>query len=264
MKSVTFTMVLSFCLISVLGCDEDVEMNGRGNGSPDADTDGDADGGADSDTDTDTDTDGDTDSDSDADGGPDADTDSDTDGDTDADTDSDSDGDTDSDSDSDTGTVGPTWVDDDSGLEWEMPVSFAMLYFDGANAYCENLDWEGYTDWRLPTISELRSLILMCEDTEPGGACNVTDDCLSLSCKNEECADNGTCNGGGGPGASGYYFPPELNCTLNEFWSSSVVDDDTTLAWTIAFFEASLYSAPVSEEGPDARTIFVRCVRDAS
>ena len=53
------------------------------------------------------------------------------------------------------------------GLDWEDALS-----------YCKDLTELGHYDWRLPTINELRTLIQHCQDTEPGGFCNMTDECL--------------------------------------------------------------------------------------
>ena len=124
---------------------------------------------------------------------------SDTDSDTDSDSDSDSDSDADSDSDSDhsystietsqvlcyntTGTeiscgsslngqdaqyttVTPDYVnngdgtvdDNVSGLVWQRHHSSAMTFSDG-ETYCDDLDLGGNTDWRMPNIKELYSLI---------------------------------------------------------------------------------------------------------
>jgi len=52
-----------------------------------------------------------------------------------------------------------------------------------ANAYCTNIGK------RLPTIDELRALIVDCPETETGGACTVTDDCHSIDCVSAECCN---------------------------------------------------------------------------
>lgn len=54
--------------------------------------------------------------------------------------------------------------------------------WDEGNSYCKNLTLAGFSDWRLPTISELRTLVLGCPTSEIGGPCNVADDCNSFVC----------------------------------------------------------------------------------
>ena len=50
-----------------------------------------------------------------------------------------------------------TWTDADSGLMWQItPMVGTKLE---AEDYCENLSLGGVDDWRLPTISQLRTLI---------------------------------------------------------------------------------------------------------
>ena len=66
-------------------------------------------------------------------------------------------------------------------LSWS-DISGDYIYWDSAETYCEDLGG------RLPTISELRTLIQNCPDTETGGECGVTDDCLSFEdCWNDSC-----------------------------------------------------------------------------
>jgi len=50
--------------------------------------------------------------------------------------------------------------------------------WEGAVEYCENLTELGYSDWRLPTVDELRTLIQNCNGNEAGGECSITDDCI--------------------------------------------------------------------------------------
>jgi hypothetical protein len=44
-------------------------------------------------------------------------------------------------------------------LEWQGSVQMAVFSFAGATAYCESLDYGGFSDWRLPSRIELVSLV---------------------------------------------------------------------------------------------------------
>jgi len=128
---------------------------------------------------------------------------------------------------------GAVWKDAQSGLMWQaMPPSDGMNWND-AKAYCSNLSLGGYSDWRLPSIMELRSLIRGCSKTEKGGSCNIGSGCRKWSCRAESC--NG-CSRKGGPGESGHYWPKELpDVDKWCFWSSSPVGDSDSLAWGVFF-----------------------------
>ena len=70
---------------------------------------------------------------------------------------------------------------DEDYLIWSKKASETMRWAN-AQTYCDELTEGGFNDWRLPNIDELRTLILSCPDTMPGGSCAVTDpDCLSLN-----------------------------------------------------------------------------------
>ncbi|MFO7736362.1 MAG: hypothetical protein R6W70_09150, partial [bacterium] len=89
-----------------------------------------------------------------------------------------------------------------------------------AISYCEGLGGH------LPTISELRTLIQNCPDTETGGACGVTDECLSYSnCWNDT-------YGGCSFDDSGKY---SVFGDKGRFWSSSVLSDNADIAWYVYF-----------------------------
>ncbi len=53
-----------------------------------------------------------------------------------------------------------TVTDNCTGLMWQQQTVSAETYpWDGALQYCENLDLAGYTDWRLPNVRELQSIV---------------------------------------------------------------------------------------------------------
>ncbi len=144
------------------------------------------------------------------------------------------------------------WTDSVSGLIWQNGDADGFNWSDAVN-YCENLSWAGFDDWRLPTISQLRSLIRNCVDTATGGHCGVTDDCLAyMSCWNPPC--NG-CSFLGGLGLAGRYWPSEIHGAGWIYWSSSVVDENPFTAWRVHF-----YSGLVSYNDKDY-LYSARCVR---
>ncbi|MBR6311065.1 MAG: DUF1566 domain-containing protein [Paludibacteraceae bacterium] len=129
---------------------------------------------------------------------------------------------------------GKTWTDKaESGMTWQ-----------NAMDYCDNLTACGYSDWHLPTISELRTLIQNCSKTETGGECGVTDSCLSYSeCRNDACK-------GCSSDSTGKYS--KLGDT-GYFWSSSVRSDRSDVAWYVYFGSGRVDGSGV--------TYAVRCVR---
>jgi len=58
--------------------------------------------------------------------------------------------------------VSETVTDSTNNLMWQdnVAVTSGITYtWADAIAYCENLDLAGFTDWRLPSINELRSIV---------------------------------------------------------------------------------------------------------
>jgi hypothetical protein len=52
-----------------------------------------------------------------------------------------------------------TITDTDTGLIWQIEPPEKAMTWKEAIDYCENLRLDGYTNWRLPTITELKSLV---------------------------------------------------------------------------------------------------------
>ncbi|GEM_PF-2958114 len=118
------------------------------------------------------------------------------------------------------------------GIKWSKKAPEEMSWSD-AKAYCKNLVEDGSSDWRLPTISELRTLIQNCPATETGGECGVTDDCLSWdNCRNDAC-------GGCEYDTSGKY---SVLGNTDGFWSSDY-------AWSVYFNDGSVYEATDGNNG---------------
>ena len=145
------------------------------------------------------------------------------------------------------------WTDSTSGLTWQVTPSSNYMTWDEAKLYCENLSLVG-GGWRLPTISELRSLIRGCDATMTGGACGVTDDCLSYyNCWNDPCYG---CDYLGGPGSGGAYWPDVMSGPNEWYWSSSPVVDLGSLEWAVSFYVGYIDRCSV-----DYYSTVVRCVR---
>ena len=100
-----------------------------------------------------------------------------------------------------------SWIEDTSGATDDGDVLTSTIvagdvylmrdedfFGEDAARYCNNLDLGGHLgDWRVPTISELRTLVRNCPPLSPGGSCGVTDTCFSDSCANDNCEPSLEC-----------------------------------------------------------------------
>jgi uncharacterized protein DUF1566 len=239
-------------------------------------TDEESDGGrgdADTDVDSDTDSDSDSDTDSDTDAGADADTDADSDTDSDSDSDSDSDADSDSDTDDSECTASGNWYDSQSGLCWQTPLSILrMNWYEasgtadathnswGLTDYCGHLNAGGLSDWRLPNVGELITLIRGCQNGTATGdlslsTCEMTPaGCLATdSCSGHSNCD--FCNNYGGPGVGGCRRDPVLSGDCTKFWSSSSLVPYSGYVWSVSFLNGNVFGHDKVDYS------HVRCVR---
>ena len=140
-------------------------------------------------------------------------------------------------------TLEPTWYDQSSGLEWETQSSGDDLDWDEAQQHCADLVLAGHSDWRVPTIGELRSLVRGCPGTEIGGSCKILEgQCVTNpTCLNDACKG---CSGFLGPGPIGTYWPDEMGVPgPGEHWSSTLVQTDIPLgdaAWSVDFMSGKV------------------------
>jgi len=133
-------------------------------------------------------------------------------------------------------------------LNWSKK-SPKRINWNDAKRYCANLNENGCSNWRLPTISELRTLIKNCPPTEIGGECKVTDDCLSYNCRNKACS-------GCSSSSYGVYSVFGDTCWL---WSSSEQSDARADAWGVLFNDGN-----ISNYYEDGNVLNVRCLRNDS
>ena len=132
-----------------------------------------------------------------------------------------------------------TWSDRSSG----------KMTWSSAKQYCENLSEGGYSDWRLPTISELRTTIKNCSGSQSGGSCRVSDSCLSNDdCWSKSCYCDGRSNNGG-------YYSKLGDPDGVWLWSSSTLSDYPDVAWGVGFTLGDVSGYNLSDN------YYVRCVR---
>ena len=122
------------------------------------------------------------------------------------------------------GTASVT-VDDVTGLSWVTNPNDSgtsgTYTWAGALSACENLSYAGLSDWRLPNLRELLTIV----DYAPAAA----------------------------PAINTVYF---LNTSSNRYWVSTTDVSWTACAWVVSFSDAVMYRNILKTD-----SYYVRCVR---
>ncbi len=127
--------------------------------------------------------------------------------------------------------------------------------WNNAESGCGNWRESAFTSgWRLPTISELRKIIINCSLTQTGGSCHVTDTCSHFT-------------GGSCYIANNCYYIFET-CTkyqehspfgeTGKLWSDSTVSEYPNNAWWVDFSFGAISAA--NKETSNENEIYYRCV----
>ena len=128
---------------------------------------------------------------------------------------------------------------DKEHLTWSDRSSNEMDW-NSAKEYCENLTEGGYSDWRLPDIDELRTLLIA---DRVSNRCRVSErnNCLSSDCWScSTCTQTGSqesygevCSNWGTKYSDGRYS--RLGDGEIMLWSSSTMLDSPKLVWGVSF-----------------------------
>lgn len=130
---------------------------------------------------------------------------------------------------------GGMYIDAVNGLGWQVTPPAETYTWADSQTYCDDLVLGGNDDWRMPTISELRSLIVGCATTELDGECAVDSGCLTADCV-VDCAG---CANLAGPD-DGCYWNASIEGDCQTFYSSDLVADESSAVWAVAFYTGAV------------------------
>ncbi len=133
-----------------------------------------------------------------------------------------------------------TFIDNKNGYMWEKPKKDEMNWYN-AKSYCENLNLDGYSDWKLPSRDELHTLM-----TAYYGKYDSNRDTWF---NNNEHKRN-----------DGLFLPKEISGMFVKvgswYWSSSINETYSSYSWIVGFNSGD------GNWNGQADDYFVVCVRD--
>jgi len=168
-----------------------------------------------------------------------------------------------------------SWYDEATDLSWQDPQKDAYTEnYGGVNSfdairYCEQLVAQGYDDWRLPSIDELRTIIRGAPKSESGGACKVTAGAKLagasvmdiMTCGGQlkpfQCAGSGDCCWDEALTGTCNTIDPASTTHYLEYWSSTPAVDDPDNWIGFVFFDTGTVGFNHALSFGEAR-----CVRD--
>ena len=121
---------------------------------------------------------------------------------------------------------------------------------------CRESDEGGISQWRIPTIDEVRTLLVSSENLKTGGECKVTNECSDFS---EECFDEAFCSPEGGTSGEGGEWIMSSLFDYAGYLTGTVSDEENAKTWFVDLKSSSLFS--FTEETNDDET---RCIKDES
>lgn len=156
-------------------------------------------------------------------------------------------------------SMGEVWTDPESNLTWQTGSSCERRSYESAAQYCAELDLGDREDWRVPTISELRTLIRGCYKTITGGECPVTDECYDYStCYTTACRG---CQPTGSSRCNSFGPPAELEPVCSWLWSATPLSDAAPYTWCVTYESGAIVSSDIGDDGEGGNGYPVRCVR---
>ena len=160
------------------------------------------------------------------------------------------DGDAESESEAEADVSDEIWVDPWTTLQWQKFASASPVSKTSADNICDALTIDGKSDWRVPSISELRSLVRNCTAsyTAPIDGCNVSDSCSMAS----QCFSANSCQACAG--AACYGESNLADICQSEWSSTSNMGATNSQHWTLNFIDGGIIPQN------DTSSHYVRCV----